>query len=190
MKNLNVLICFLFISYGSIWAQAPSYTNFEWDIIGIGVAIPTGSDELGTGISFGGELRFNLTDNISIGIGSDMSLFDVKNLENLEDDEDATIGFSSTGFISGDYYPSATSANRGFVGLALGASDIGDIEIDSGNEEATVIEGESGMIIAPRVGYELGHVRFLVYYNIGLKEELINHLGLKVSLTLWGGYKG
>ena len=190
MKNLFIFISILFLSSNCIWAQAPSYTDFEWDIFGMGISIPVANDDLGTGLSFGGELRFNVADNYSFGAGSDISFFDLKNLENLEDDEDAIIKFSSTSYFSGDYYFSTTSANRGFVGLAVGHNDLGDIEITGGDEETTLIEGASGMSLSPRVGYELGHARFLMYYNVGLKEALKNQLVVKVSLTLWGGYNG
>ena len=57
-------------------AQSTSYTAFEWDIVGIGISIPIGEDNLKGGIAMGGELRYNATDNISIGIGSEFSFFD------------------------------------------------------------------------------------------------------------------
>ena len=171
-------------------AQSTSYTAFEWDIVGIGISIPIGEDNLKGGIAMGGELRYNATDNISIGIGSEFSFFDLEELENLQDNEETTIGFSHIGFLSGDYYMNNTSSKRGFIGLAVGHSDIGDIEITGDGEDATLFEGFSGMSLSPRLGYELGHARFLLQYNIGLKEELSNYISLKVSWTLWGGYKG
>ena len=189
MKRLLIIICFLIGYTENINAQAPSYTDFEWDIFGIGISIPTGEDQISSGFAFGGEVRFNLTDYLSIGLGSDFSFFDVKNLENI-DDEDVTIGFSSTVFVSTDYYFNTTSSKRGFVGLAIGSSDIGDIEFTLEGEEATVIEGPSGMSISPRVGFEYGHARFLLHYNIGMKKELTNYIAFKISLTLWGGYNG
>ena len=190
MKNLFITLSLMLFNFSTALAQSTSYTAFEWDIFGIGLAIPTGEDNLKEGLAMGGEVRFNATDNISFGLGSEFSFFDIENLENLEDDKDATIGFSYTSFLSGDYYFSATSSRRAFAGLAVGFSDIGDIEITGGDENVTEIKGESGMSLSPRIGYELGHARFLLNYNIGLKEELSDYISLKVSLTLWGGYKG
>ena len=189
MKKLIIIICFLTAYSGNLMAQAPSYTDFEWDIIGIGTSIPVGEDQISSGLAFGGEVRFNITDYLSIGLGSDFSFFDAKNLENIED-EDVTVGFSSTSFLSADYYFNTTSSKRGFVGLALGGTDIGDVEFSLEGEEVTIIEGASGMSISPRVGFEYGHARFLLHYNIGMKKELTDYIAFKISLTLWGGYNG
>jgi len=190
MKNAFIGLCLMLFGFGTVLAQSTSYTAFEWDIVGVGLAIPIGENNLGEGIAIGGEVRFNAADNFSIGLGSEFSFFDVENFENLDDNRDATIGFSYTGFLSGDYYLSTTSSRRAFAGLAVGHSDIGDIEITGDGENATEIKGESGMSLAPRIGYELGHARFLLNYNIGLKEELSDYISLKVSWTLWGGYRG
>jgi len=190
MKTPLIIFCLMLFSASGLVAQAPSYSAFEWDIIGVGATIPVGDNQLTEGFSFGGEVRFNATDNFSLGLGSDFAFFDTKNLENLDANGDATIGFSYTSFLSGDYYFNTASPNRGFVGLAIGHSDIGDIEITAVDEEATLIEGESGTSLSPRVGYELGHARFLLNYNIGLKKELTDYISIKISMTLWGGYKG
>ena len=187
MKNLSIIFCFLMLGSGVLNAQAPSYTDFEWDIVGFGLAIPVGEDELSTGFTMGGEVRFNVTDYLSVGLGSDFSFFDIKNLENIEEQE-VTLGFSTNSFISGDYYFSTISADRPFAGLAFGSSDIGDVEFTIDGDEATIVEGPSGISIAPRVGYEYGHARLLLYYNIGLEKNLTNYIAFKVSLTLWGGY--
>lgn len=166
-------------------AQAPSYTNFEWDIIGLGISVPIGEDQISTGFAYGGEVRFNITDYLSVGVGSDVSLFNLKKFENA--DIEATVGFSSTSFFSTDYYFKTNSAKRGFVGLAIGGSLVGDLEITDG-QETTIMEGARGSSIAPRVGFEYGHARLLIHYNIGLKKELTNYFAFKISLTLWGGY--
>lgn len=190
MKNLFILVCLLAFNFNTVIAQAPSYTDFEWDIVGIGLAIPIGENDLKGGIAMGGEVRFNATDEFSIGLGSEFSFFDVKNLEKLDVEEEATIGFSYTSFLSGDYYLSTTSSRRAFFGLGVGYSDIGDIEITDSGDNVKEVIGASGMSLSPRIGYEFGHARFLLNYNIGLKEELSNYISLKVSLTLWGGYQG
>jgi len=189
MKKLSIIFCFLIFGSASISAQAPSYTDFEWDVIGLGIALPVGEDQISGGVIWGGEVRFNATDYLSIGLGSDISFFDVKEFENIED-EDITIGYSSTGYISTDYYFNTTSSKRAFVGLALGSTDIGDIEFTDEGDESTIVEGTNGMSLSPRVGFEYGHARFLFHYNIGLKKELTDYVAFKVSLTLWGGYQG
>lgn len=189
MKKLSIIFCFLTICSSGLMAQAPSYTDFEWDIIGLGIAMPIGEDQLSSGIAYGGEVRFNLTDYLSFGLGSDFSLFDTKELDNVNV-ENVSVGYSTTTFLSGDYYFKTNSSKRGFAGLAIGSTDIGDVEFRIGTDDPTLIEGATGTSIAPRVGFEYSHARFLLHYNIGLKKELSNYLALKISLTLWGGYQG
>jgi len=163
MKNLLITLCFVlgFCSYS--YSQATDYTMFEWDVIRLGVSNPFGHDNLTGGPSIGGELRFNLTNEISLGLGSEYVFFNAND-----------------------------SSNRPFVGIGIGYTDIGkiNIEIDGANDDVTYAIGESGAILLPRVGYELGHVRFLVNYHIGLNKGLPDFICLKVALTLWGGYKG
>jgi len=174
----------------NLMAQAPSYTDFEWDILGLGMAIPVGEGDISSGMVISGEVRFNYLDNISFGIGSDAALFDIKDLENV-DEEEVSIGYSSTSYISCDYYFNTTSSKRAFAGLALGSTDIGDLEFEiDGEDDPTTVEGPTGMSIAPRVGFEYGHARMQLHYNIGLKKELTDYIAFKVSLTLWGGYQG
>ena len=87
MKKLCTIISIMLLGIGSLMAQAPSYTDFEWDIVGFGFAIPIGENDLSSGVAFGGEVRFNLTDYLSIGIGSDYSFFDAKEFENIEEED-------------------------------------------------------------------------------------------------------
>lgn len=192
MKNLLITLCFVlgFCSYS--YSQATDYTMFEWDVIRLGVSNPFGHDNLTGGPSIGGELRFNLTNEISLGLGSEYVFFNANNLEGLENDENATVDLSSYSYLAGDYYFIHDSSNRPFVGIGIGYTDIGkiNIEIDGANDDVTYAIGESGAILLPRVGYELGHVRFLVNYHIGLNKGLPDFICLKVALTLWGGYKG
>ncbi len=187
MKTQLLTICLMLFGFTNVFAQAPSYTDFEWDVVGIGVAIPIDENSIKEGLSLAGEVRYNLADNFSLGLGGEMNFFD---LEELDDrGGTGTIGSSFSSYLTADYYFSSSSANRAFAGLAFGGNVNGDIEIpDTG--ESTFTEGASGVSLAPRIGYELGHARFSAQYNIGLKEELYNYLTIRVALTLWGGYKG
>jgi len=189
MKNLIITLCFVFAFSGNLLAQSTSYTPFEWDVIRLGFVNPLGDDHLTGGPSIGGEIRFNLINEFSVGVGSEFVFYNAENIENLEKDEDATVAFSSYSYLVGDYYFSTTSSNRAFIGLGIGYSDIGDIELTLHDGSALEL-GESGANLLPRIGYELGHVRFLLNYNVGLKNELPNYLSFKVAFTLWGGYSG
>ncbi len=176
------LLLIMFFGLQGLQAQSPSYVDFEWDVLRFGYVAPSGGEVSG-GFAFGGELRYNATDNFSIGIGGDGALFG----DNLGEDGD--FGVAASSLLFGDFYFSSTSATRPFVGIGMGRYRTGTLTIVNGNVEE-VIDGISGFGFAPRVGYEFGHVRLLGQYNITTKEGMSNYFGITVGLTLWGGYKG
>ena len=174
------------VSVLGIKAQAPSYTDFEWDILRVGYTLPMGNSQLEGGLSYGGELRFNLRDDFSIGLSSQAVTFDVKELLR---NESGTVGSSyAIGFV-GDYYFNTTSAYRSFIGAGVHLQSVGSFSFDQ-NGITEQVERASGSSIGARVGYEFGHVRLLANYNLGLKKELSNYISLSAALTLWGGYNG
>lgn len=160
--------------------QSFAYKNFEWDVIRIGSSIPT-NNSLETGLAFGTEVRFNLRDDSSIGLGFDGSAF------NAFADEDE-IDNSGVISLSYDRYLSSTSSKRGFYGLVVGYYSDGEIKkLNSDNPE--FIEGPSSFGVSPRIGYELGHLRIMGQYHYTFRGVNANYVSLTVSATLWGGYK-
>jgi len=181
MKKITLSI-FLSLLCAGLFAQSPSYVDFEWDVLRFGYAASS-ADAVSGGLSFGTEVRYNATDRFSIGLGTDGYVF------GTDFDGDADLGVSSSSMIYGDYYLRGDSPQRGFVGLGFGMINTGTLTIRNGNVDETV-DGVSGLGIAPRIGYEFGHVRLQGVYNLALKKEQSNYFGLSVALTLWGGYKG
>jgi hypothetical protein len=187
MRNLIIALCLTIFSSATIYAQSTNYTAFEWDVINIGVAAPLNNDSLKGGISFGGEIRYNALNNLSIGVGGEMVIFKSKD---FSETETGTVESNFYFGISSDYYFSSDSRIRPFVGLGIGVSVNGDIEGVKENEETEFYEGLSGAVIVPRLGIELDHVRIMTDINIGLEEGLNDYFGVKVGFTLGGGYKG
>ena len=163
------------------------FTPFELDVLNIGVAAPFNNDILKGGISFGGELRYNVLDNLSIGVGGEMVIF---NCQDFSATAARTVGSSFYFGISSDYYFSSNSRIRPFIGLGMGVSVNGDITGVEDNEETEFHEGESGAVIVPRIGIEFNHVRIMTDFNIGMEEGLNDYFGIKVGFTLGGGFKG
>jgi len=180
MLKPNLLFVFCLMVSSAMFSQAPSYVDFEWEILSLGFAAPIGSDAASSGIAIGGELRYNLKDNFSIGLGSEGALFG----SNFSDGSD--LGASSNINLNGDYYLSSTSGSRGFFGGSLGYYRSGDVTIGG----ATSLDGGSTVGMAARVGYELGHVRFTGKFHVPFKSEVSKYFSLNVGLVLWGGYKG
>ena len=186
MRNIIITLSLLIFSSATIYAQSTKYTPFEWDVINIGVAAPLNNDTIRAGVSFGGEIRYNVNDNLSIGVGAEMAIFKG---ENLSENGEGTVGSSFNFGVSSDYYFSSDSRIRPFVGLGIGVTVNGDIEVIE-SEETEFYEGMSGAVIVPRFGIELGHVRIMTDFNIGFEEGLNDYFGIKVGFTLGGGYKG
>lgn len=187
MRDLIFTLCLTIFSSASIYAQSTNYAPFEWDVINIGVAAPINNDTQKGGISFGGEVRYNALDNLSIGVGGEMVIF---KSQDFSETEAGTVGSNFYFGISSDYYFSSDSRIRPFVGLGIGVSVNGDIEGVKENEETEFHEGTNGAVIVPRLGIELDHIRIMTDFNIGLEEGLNDYFGVKVGLTLGGGYKG
>ena len=68
MKKSFVMVILALFSIAFVSAQSPNYVNWEWDVLKLGYATPIGSDFATAGISFGTEVRYNATDNLSIGL--------------------------------------------------------------------------------------------------------------------------
>ena len=181
MKKIILILLSGFLSLG-LFAQSPNYVDFEWDVFRFGYAASS-ADAVSGGLTIGGELRYNATDQFSIGLGGDGYVFGTDFGGNSD------LGVSSSSMIFGDYYLRGDSPQRAFVGLGVGIISTGTLMIRDGNVQET-INGSSGLGLAPRVGYEFGHVRLQGVYNLALKEGQSNFFGLSVALTLWGGYKG
>lgn len=181
MKKLLLSICMIMIGLSSIYAQAPSFKDFEWDIIKIGYVIP-GGDNYSSGGLGGGELRLNLRDDLSIGLRTETVGFD----HDFGDDFDVDATWSWA--VTADYYFNTLSAYRAFAGLGFGSFRSGNIkEADS---EIIVTKGATSSGLVPRIGYEYGHLRLSAEYNLMFKEEATNYFTISAALTLWGGYNG
>ena len=181
MNKLYTLLTIM-LAATTLSAQSPNYVDFEWDIFKFGYVIPTSGDNDG-GLTFGGEVRYNATDNFSIGLAFNGAVFGTDFGDNVD------LGVSGSSLMVGDYYLKTDSSTRPFVGLGLGLYSSGTLTIRNGNSEE-VIDGSSGFGFAPRAGYEFGHVRLQGQYNLALDEAQPDYLELTLAFTLWGGYNG
>ena len=183
MKNYYLIILASSFILSSVSAQSPSYVDFEWDIFKFGYVIPTSSSSESGGFAFGGELRYNATDNFSIGLTGQGAVFGTDLGPNVD------LGASVSSLMVGDYYLRNDSGTRAFLGAGLGLFSTGTITVVNNNVE-DFIDGTTGFGVAPRVGYEFGHVRLQGQYNLTFKDGHPNYLELTLALTLWGGFVG
>lgn len=188
MKNTLIRLSVLFIIVSALvttgYAQAPSYKNFEWEILRGGYGNLTTSDIQKGSVSIGTELRYNITDFYSIGLGGD-AIISISNI-NGDDADLEVLGNTS---LSVDRYFSNTSSHRAFVGLSIGSYDSyrqfirDDVDLDPFDEHSSIGFGIRG-------GYEIGHLRLLAQYQHSTSGNVLNGFSITAGLTLWGGYKG
>jgi len=166
------------------FGQSPNYVNWEWDVLKLGYATPISSDATSAGIAFGTEVRYNFSDNMSVGLSFEGAGFSSDFSSNNQD-----IGVSSASMIVLDRYLKTDSGTRGFFGLGVGNMSSGTVEVINGNA-GDAFGTSSSFGIAPRAGFELGHGRLMAQYSHSFSSITTNHLSVTIALTLWGGYKG
>ena len=65
--KLNFIVLFLSFASISLFSQAPSYTDWEWDAIRIGYSNVNGLSNSDSGFTFAMGVRFNVKDKLTIG---------------------------------------------------------------------------------------------------------------------------
>lgn len=167
----------------SVWAQSPSYKNFEWEILRVGYGNISTSNIKSNGFTLGGELRYNLTDYYSIGIGGE-AIFALSNVNNDNADIEVLLNTS----ISIDRYFDNSSGTRPFVGMSIGTYRSFNQMVRNG-EDLDPFNEHSSFGFAPRIGYEIGHLRLLAQYQFSTSDQVHNGFTMTAGITLWGGYK-
>ncbi len=182
--SLTLIPAFTLLLSPRSYGQAPSYTDFEWEILRVGYGNLPNSTINASGVAIGGEVRYNFSDFYSIGLGTDF-LFSFANAQN--DNIDGEFFASST--LSVDRYFSNTSGTRTFVGAAIGSAQSTVVFIRNGEETERFGE-ETSVALGLRGGIEIGHLRLTAQYQYTPKSTVSNGIGITAGLTLWGGYKG
>lgn len=183
LLKLNFVLGFLFLSSFSLFSQAPSYTNWEWDVIRIGYSNASGLAPSRSGFLVETAVRYNISDALSIGYAQGFSgyISDVVN-------DDFNFDLISHNSLTSDYYFSTSSAKRAFAGASIGFYS--QARSLARNEEITQVGNTQRTFgFSPRVGYELNHFRIMAEYHYTLKEEVGNFFNLSFAATLWGGYQ-
>lgn len=180
MKNFTRLATALLLCISTFTYGQNNYGIIEWDILGIGMVIPSGDGVTG-GISLHSEPRFNIKDNFSIG-----ARYQVAILGTDIDDDNAEVSAAIGLAAFGDYYLNAVSNRRSFIGLGIGVFSGGTFDTSSGGD----VESGSSLGVIPRLGYELGLIRLTGEYNWTLDNDVPNYLGINLGLTIGGRYRG
>ena len=190
MKKVLLLVAVLVAGIVSANAQSENYKAFKVDV-GALYAIP-GGDGVKSGAGFYLEPKYNLTDNIALGLKMEWAIMGAEEQEGMSVDISALGSYQ----ITGDYY-FGDSKVRPFVGLGTGIYSLGSAEFSAVDalmdENTATIDFGSKFGFSPRAGLLLGHFRVGMEYNIitGIEDgmESKNYLSFKVGFEIGGGKK-
>jgi len=185
MKKVLLVLTVLVAGMATSFAQSSDYKAFKVDVGGL-YAIPSG-DGVKAGIGFYLEPKYNITNNIALGLKMEWAAM------GAEEEEGMSVSVSTLGTyqLTGDYY-FTDSKVRPFAGLGAGIYSMGTVEATAGESTFEADYG-SKFGFAPRVGVLIGHFRLGLEYNVitGIDSELEsrNYLSFKIGVEIGGGKK-
>lgn len=190
MKKVLLLVAVLVVGIASANAQSENYKAFKVDV-GALYGIPSGDGYKG-GAGFYIEPKYNLTDNLALGLKMEWAVMGADDIEGMEVSISAIGSYQATA----DYY-FGDSKVRPFVGLGAGIYSMGSAEVSASaavtGDDAMALDYGSKFGFAPRAGVLLGHFRLGLEYNVitGLDSALEskNYLAFKVGFEIGGGKK-
>lgn len=168
-------------------AQSTVFKPFKVDLA-LGYAMPGGSGSK-AGVLFAVEPKYAINDNIALGLRMEAAVMARANVNSANDQFDADVKASGSYVATGDYYFN-TNSFRPFAGVGAGLYTIAAAYGDS-NGEVVELAASNKFGAMPRVGFEAGHFRMAVEYNIVGKSGSINnnYLGIKIGAFIGGGRK-
>jgi hypothetical protein len=175
MKKIFVLPFLIFFT-SIAFAQRTTYKLFKVDTHG-GYAIPSSADAYKGGVCLSIEPKFNITDNIAIGLKSEGAI--LASFDSYEDDY-STLSVVSSTLLTAEYYLGQKLV-RPFFGGAAGL--FRTIIIDS-EDELEFIKGGRTFGFSPRAGLQISHFRLVAEYNL---VKNANYLSIKLGTTFGGG---
>lgn len=160
MKKLLLLSAFIGLSMFAS-AQSTDFHAFKFDI-GVGYGVPTDGDGSGTkeGVTFTLQPHYRLSDSFALGVRIEAAVVGYDNNNNVS----GTV--LASGCLTGEYYL-MRGGFRPFIGAGVGLfeqeSGSGNIDGDSSVDLSSRTKGAGAF---PEIGFEAGHLRVSVAYNI------------------------
>jgi outer membrane protein W len=182
----KIMLCALILVSAVISnAQSTVFKPFKVDLA-LGYAVPAGSGSK-AGFLFAVEPRYAVNDNITLGLRMEAAVMARANVNAAGDRFDADVKASGSYVLTGDYYFN-TNSFRPFAGLGAGVYTIAAAYGDS-NGEVVEVAASSKLGAMPRIGFEAGHFRMAVEYNMVAKSGSVNnnYLGIKIGAFIGGG---
>ena len=166
-------------------AQAQSFRSFKVDFAA-GYAIPSGQGAKG-GIVIATEPKYNINDQITVGLKMEAALMAAMEVDQTTGElKSGSVKALANYSLTGDYFFSANSF-RPFAGAGAGLFSVASVAADStGAGEAT---GGQKFGFTPRAGFEFGHFRVALEYNMVGKTGSYsnNYMAIKLGFFAGGG---
>ena len=185
MKKL-LFVAALAAVCGVAQAQSTTFKPFKVDVA-VGYAVPDGKGAK-AGVVFALEPKYALNDKFTVGLRMEAAATARGYLDNNGYLKSADVKASGSYLLTGDYYFS-TNKFRPFAGVGAGVFSLAAASVDDSGEEVTAVASSTKFGATPRVGFEFGHFRTAVEYNIVGKVEKVsnNYIGVKVGFFIGGG---
>lgn len=160
-----------------------TFKPFKVDIAA-GYALPSGSGSK-AGVLFAIEPKYALNDNLTLGLRMEGAVTAQGTVVNGQMNE-GDVKASSSYLATADYFLN-TNRFRPFVGAGAGIYSNASANLDAQTSDDVQTGSKFGF--APRVGFEIGHFRTALEYNVAGKTGTANHnyLGIKIGFFLGGG---
>ena len=202
MKNFLAIITLssiLTLSANAQEKEAPGFKPFKVDV-SVGYASPAGEGSKG-GVLFAVEPKYAVIPNISVGLRMEAAVMARFNgYDEYGNTTDASVKGAGSYLVTGDYYFMNNYSFRPFAGVGAGIFSIASVEVNSTSGE---ISGGSKFGGMARAGFEAGHFRLGIEYNIVPKTTFDgydengsfttgltsnnSYLGIKLGVCIGGG---
>lgn len=180
------MTAFVAASVLSVKAQSTVFKPFKVDV-SFGYAVPGGSGSKG-GALFAVEPKYAINDNITLGLRIEAAVMARATTNSSGQTVSGDVKASGSYLLTGDYYVN-TNKFRPFVGLGAGIYSNAAVAVDGSGNQTSDVAASTKFGAAPRVGFEYGHLRMGVEYNVIGKTGTINnnYLGIKLGICIGGG---
>ncbi|HVG40972.1 MAG TPA: hypothetical protein VM888_05115 [Chitinophagaceae bacterium] len=182
MKKLLFCACLLGTTV-FVQAQETTFKRFKVDLA-FGYAAPSGSGAKG-GAIFSVEPKYAVTDNLAVGLRMEGAVTARATVDEYGNVVTGDAKASGSYLLTGDYYFTTTKF-RPFAGIGVGIFQSAAVDDINTAEE---VQSGSSFGFTPRVGFELGHFRTAIEYNVAGKTGAYsnNYLGIKMGFFIGGG---
>jgi len=200
MKNVVAILSFITILSFSASAQ-DDLRPFKVDV-SLGYASPAGKGSKG-GVLFAVEPKYAVMPNLAVGLRMEAAV--VARFSGYDSDgnvNDVSLKAAGSYLATGDYYFKDNYSFRPFAGAGVGIFTIASAEV---NSTSGAVSGGTKFGGMARAGFEAGHFRFGIEYNIVPKTKFDgydengnpttgltsdnSYLGIKLGVCIGGGRK-